>query len=195
MASSETPGAVDDRSERFLSRKVLDARSSQGASKVWAEVTALARLPGVLDLGQGWPDFGANDVARNAASDALVRSPDPRANQYSPITGAPELLTAISRYYRATGSADVGTPSQMEFGLLQDADEPIFVADLDVYFTQIYEYWYHSGFATICVSRLVCVNFEQPHAAWRPTFGRGEGLLSKRGRASPMSRRRRRPVC
>jgi aspartate/methionine/tyrosine aminotransferase len=110
MASSETPGAVDDRSDRFLSRKVLDARSSQGASKVWAEVTALARLPGVLDLGQGWPDFGANDVARNAASDALVRSPDPRANQYSPITGAPELLTAISRYYRATGSADVGTP-------------------------------------------------------------------------------------
>ena len=85
MASSETPGAVDDRSERFLSRKVLDARSSQGASKVWAEVTALARLPGVLDLGQGWPDFGANDVARNAASDALVRSPDPRANQYSPV--------------------------------------------------------------------------------------------------------------
>ena len=54
-------------------------------SQVWAEVTALAQLPGVLDLGQGWPDFGANETARRAASEAILSEADARSNQYSPI--------------------------------------------------------------------------------------------------------------
>jgi hypothetical protein len=50
-------------------------------------VTALAQLPGVLDLGQGWPDFGASEVACAAAAAAIEHSPDPgtvnNKNQYS----------------------------------------------------------------------------------------------------------------
>lgn len=79
---------------------------NQGASQVWAEVTALARLPGVLDLGQGWPDFGANTVAREAASQAILSDDDPKSNQYSPPPGAPMLVHAVERYYRATGSVN-----------------------------------------------------------------------------------------
>jgi aspartate/methionine/tyrosine aminotransferase len=77
---------------------------NQGASQVWAEVTALARLPGVLDLGQGWPDMGASEVARVAASEAILSDDDPRLNQYSTPPGEPELVSALNRYYRSTGS-------------------------------------------------------------------------------------------
>ena len=91
-------------SARFLSATARAQMESQGASQVWAEVTALARLPGVLDLGQGWPDMGASEVARAAASEAMLSGHDPRSNQYSPPPGAPELVAAIDRYYRATGS-------------------------------------------------------------------------------------------
>jgi aspartate/methionine/tyrosine aminotransferase len=71
---------------------------------VWAQITALAAEPGVLDLGQGWPDFGASDVARDAAAAVIAADDDPRANQYSVISGRPELVTALKRYYEATGS-------------------------------------------------------------------------------------------
>ncbi len=40
------------------------ARASQrvlqcggGGAKLWAEITALGQIPGVVDLGQGYPDF------------------------------------------------------------------------------------------------------------------------------------------
>lgn len=95
--------------DRFLSRAVKEQQANQGASQVWAEVTALGALPGVLDLGQGWPDFGADELARRAATEALVASPDPRANQYSGIPGRPELISAVARYYKSTGmSAGAG---------------------------------------------------------------------------------------
>tara|TARA_B110000971_G_scaffold221478_1_gene268789 strand:- start:1124 stop:2575 length:1452 start_codon:yes stop_codon:yes gene_type:complete len=91
-------------SARFLNETVRAQMQNQGASQVWADVTALAKLPGVLDLGQGWPDFGASDVAREAASSAILNNDDPKTNQYSPPPGAPELVHAVDRYYRATGS-------------------------------------------------------------------------------------------
>jgi len=94
-------------SARFLNATARAQMENQGASQVWAEVTALARLPGVLDLGQGWPDMGASEVARAAASEAMLSDEDPRSNQYSPPFGAPELVAAIDRYYRATGSLPV----------------------------------------------------------------------------------------
>lgn len=80
-------------SARFLSATARAQMEKQGASQVWAEVTALARLPGVLDLGQGWPEMGASELARAAASEAMLS--DEHSNQYSPSPGAPELVNAI----------------------------------------------------------------------------------------------------
>ena len=97
---------MDQDPARFLGDAARSQQANAGASQVWAEVTALSRLPGILDLGQGWPDFGADMTARQAASRALLDESDPKSNQYSMIPGRPELIAAISRYYRATGSAD-----------------------------------------------------------------------------------------
>ena len=63
---------------------------------------ALARQPGVLDLGQGWPDFGASSVARAAAADAITRDDDGgRLNQYTTANGLPALNAALAEYYEA----------------------------------------------------------------------------------------------
>ena len=45
----------------------------------------------------------------------------------------------------------------MEFGLLQEENEIIYVEDLDVWFTNVYRYWHQKGFATVLVSGLVHV--------------------------------------
>jgi N-succinyldiaminopimelate aminotransferase len=71
-------------------------------AQVWNEVLALARQPGVLDLGQGWPDFGASSVARSAAADAITRDDDGgRLNQYTTANGLPALNAALAEYYGA----------------------------------------------------------------------------------------------
>ena len=114
-------------SARFLNATARAQMESQGASQVWAEVTALARLPGVLDLGQGWPDMGASQVARAAASEAMLSDDDPRSNQYSPPPGAPELVAAIDRYYRATGSLPADSV-QRDVLVTTSATEALYVA-------------------------------------------------------------------
>ena len=114
-------------SARFLNAKARAQMENQGASQVWAEVTALARLPGVLDLGQGWPDMGASEVARAAASEAMLSDEDPRSNQYSPPVGAPELVAAIDRYYRATGSLPVDSVER-DVLVTTSATEALYVA-------------------------------------------------------------------
>ena len=56
----------------------------------------------MLDLGQGWPDFGASSVARDAAAAALRSDDDGgRLNQYSVANGLPALNAALAEYYEA----------------------------------------------------------------------------------------------
>jgi aspartate/methionine/tyrosine aminotransferase len=75
--------------------------STRGASQVWQEVTALARQPGIIDLGQGWPDFGADETAKESAAAAILDGAAARNNQYSAADGVPELKAAVSEYYNA----------------------------------------------------------------------------------------------
>jgi N-succinyldiaminopimelate aminotransferase len=77
-------------------------KGTEDASGTWEKITKLAATPGMCDLGQGWPDFGANATARRAAAEALT-SDDARANQYSAVIGSPRLIEALLKYYRATG--------------------------------------------------------------------------------------------
>ena len=75
--------------------------STRGASQVWQEVTALARQPGIIDLGQGWPDFGADETAKAGAAAAILDEAAARNNQYSAADGVPELKEAVAGYYNA----------------------------------------------------------------------------------------------
>lgn len=39
---------------------------------IWNELLVLARQPGVVNLGQGFPDYDGSKAAREAAADAMV---------------------------------------------------------------------------------------------------------------------------
>ena len=66
----------------------------------------MASEDGVVDLGQGWPDFGASIAAREGAARAMLGD-GVRANQYAPVRGDARMVAALIRYYAATGF-DVG---------------------------------------------------------------------------------------
>lgn len=86
------------------------SRQQSGPGALWAEITALSRQPGVIDIGQGYPDFGSNAIAKQSAKRAISMDektisgdvPDARANQYAPIPGTADMLDAVKRYYRDT---------------------------------------------------------------------------------------------
>ena len=78
---------------------------ASSAASVWAEVSQLGRQPGMINLGQGFPDFPGSKVAREAAAAALM-SGDVNMAQYSDQQGLLELRKAISE----TRAAEHGGP-------------------------------------------------------------------------------------
>ena len=86
------------------------SRQQSGPGALWAEITALSRQEGVIDIGQGYPDFGSNAIAKQSAKRAISMDektisgdvPDARANQYAPIPGTADMLDAVKRYYGDT---------------------------------------------------------------------------------------------
>jgi len=100
----------DDESIKLSSLATAFSRQQSGPGALWAEITALSRQPGVIDIGQGYPDFGSNSIAKQSAKRAISMDektisgdvPDARANQYAPIPGTADMLDAVKRYYRDT---------------------------------------------------------------------------------------------
>jgi N-succinyldiaminopimelate aminotransferase len=98
-----------------MSRSRLAARAQQLASSfgaaapLWESVNALASRPGMINMGQGFPDFEGSLVARKAAAAALERG-DAVSNQYSPQPGLLELRQEVAgfverRYGRSQDAA------------------------------------------------------------------------------------------
>lgn len=79
-----------------------------GGAKIWAQVTALGKLPGVTDLGQGYPDMPGSTVARTVAAELATAGADvdPRLSQYSAIPGTPRLTAAVASHYNARYGCD-----------------------------------------------------------------------------------------
>jgi len=77
---------------------------------VFAEMTALARATGAVNLGQGFPDTDGPGWLLEAAVDA-VRSG--RHNQYPPGRGVPELREAIAAHQREHYGLDVDPDTEV----------------------------------------------------------------------------------
>lgn len=100
----------NDESIELSSLATAFSRQQSGPGALWAEITALSRQPGVIDIGQGYPDFGSNSIAKQSAKRAISMDektisgdvPDARANQYAPIPGTADMLDSVKRYYRDT---------------------------------------------------------------------------------------------
>ena len=86
-----------------LSSRAQRFSSPGGAAGVWKKVNALAARPGMINMGQGFPDFEGSEVARTAAKRALEDAP---VNQYSPQAGFDSLRKEIAAFYaRQYGTA------------------------------------------------------------------------------------------
>lgn len=55
-----------------LSGTTLREFSSNTTGDIWNELLVLARQPGVVNLGQGYPDYDGSKVAREAAAEAMM---------------------------------------------------------------------------------------------------------------------------
>jgi len=77
-------------------RPPLASRLATFGTSVFAEMTALARQHGAVNLGQGYPDFDGPDFVKQAAV-AAIRAGH---NQYAPMPGLPELQQAVAQHQK-----------------------------------------------------------------------------------------------
>eukprot|EP01060_Flectonema_neradi_P037695 TRINITY_DN7666_c0_g1_i1.p1 TRINITY_DN7666_c0_g1~~TRINITY_DN7666_c0_g1_i1.p1 ORF type:complete len:397 (+),score=73.64 TRINITY_DN7666_c0_g1_i1:48-1238(+) len=97
------------------------AREAGGAgAKLWTEILEITNAAGVVNLGQGFPDFVGSEVAVTSAVDGL-KAPAP--NQYSPIAGLPKLHSSIANLYKKLYD-DTITPSK-EICVITSATEAL----------------------------------------------------------------------
>ncbi|MDX1580010.1 MAG: aminotransferase [Alphaproteobacteria bacterium] len=76
---------------------------------IFAEMSALAREHGAVNLGQGFPDEDGPEEIRQAAADYLMDG----LNQYPPLYGLPELRQAIARHDKRHYEMDVEWETQV----------------------------------------------------------------------------------
>eukprot|EP00036_Acanthoecidae_sp_10tr_P016889 CAMPEP_0206311756 /NCGR_PEP_ID=MMETSP0106_2-20121207/13630_1 /ASSEMBLY_ACC=CAM_ASM_000206 /TAXON_ID=81532 /ORGANISM="Acanthoeca-like sp., Strain 10tr" /LENGTH=404 /DNA_ID=CAMNT_0053743019 /DNA_START=38 /DNA_END=1252 /DNA_ORIENTATION=+ len=107
------------------------AEMSGGGVSVWSEIIALSKLPGITDLGQGWPDVPRSKVAsEKAAAIVLDESAAGRKlNQYSPIAGSPNLCRAISDFHGRRYPGPPPDPAS-EVAVMTSGTEALFSACL-----------------------------------------------------------------
>jgi N-succinyldiaminopimelate aminotransferase len=79
-----------------MRRPPLTSRLAGFGTSVFAEMTALARQHGAVNLGQGYPDFDGPDFVKRAAIAALRAG----HNQYAPMPGLPALQQAVAEHQK-----------------------------------------------------------------------------------------------
>jgi methionine aminotransferase len=75
-----------------MTTPALQTRLPAVGTTVFTLMSALANQHGAVNLGQGFPDFGCDPRLLDFVSDAMRAG----QNQYAPMTGAPQLRTAIA---------------------------------------------------------------------------------------------------
>ena len=93
---------------RLSDRAKALAAGGGAAARVWEDVNALAAQPGMMNMGQGFPDFAGHAKAREAAVAAVAAG---RGEQYAPINGSERLRSCVSSLYHAMyAGANGGRP-------------------------------------------------------------------------------------
>jgi N-succinyldiaminopimelate aminotransferase len=92
-----------------MSRPRLTRRLSGLGTSIFAEMTALARRHGAVNLGQGYPDFDGPEFVKRAAAQAI----DAGHNQYAPMPGLPALQEAVAAHQRRFYGQDVDPASEV----------------------------------------------------------------------------------
>ena len=99
------------------------AQRVQGfGTTIFTEMTALSNKHGAVNLGQGFPDFAAPDLIKQAARNSIAAD----INQYAPGSGQPALRRAISRKMRRHYGLDIDP--DREITVTVGATEAIFAA-------------------------------------------------------------------
>ena len=80
----------------LMRRPPLTSRLAGFGTSVFAEMTALAREHGAVNLGQGYPDFDGPEFVKEAAVAALRAG----HNQYAPMPGLPALQQAVADHQK-----------------------------------------------------------------------------------------------
>ena len=70
---------------------ILPAKLPNAGTTIFTVMSALAAEHGAVNLGQGFPDFGADPALLQAVTDAMAAG----HNQYPPMTGVPALRRAV----------------------------------------------------------------------------------------------------
>lgn len=78
------------------------ARLRPFGTTIFAEMTTLARAHDAVNLSQGFPDEDGPPLLKQAAARALHE----HDNQYAPLPGTPDLLAAISNWWRSQGNRE-----------------------------------------------------------------------------------------
>src|SRR4029079_13682032 len=78
-------------------------RASTFKESVIREMTRVANEHGAINLAQGFPDFPAPDVLKDAAAQAIYAD----INQYAVTWGTPRLRRALAGKYRKNYGMDV----------------------------------------------------------------------------------------
>ena len=97
---------------RLSSRGQALAAGGGAAAGVWEAVNALAAKPGMINMGQGFPDFAGSLVAAKLQH---RRSMDGSAslNQYSPQPGLPKLRHSVSNFVQRRYGAQYDPMSEV----------------------------------------------------------------------------------
>jgi len=93
---------------------------------IFAEMTALAREHGAVNLAQGFPDFAGPAAVIEAARRAMEAGD----NQYSRSAGHPELVAAVARFQRAHYGLELDP--ETEIGITCGATEGVAAAMLGI---------------------------------------------------------------
>ena len=83
---------------RYISARV--AREAGKGTSEWAKIIKWAKQPGMLNLGQGFPDFVPDFTMSGLSAGVKDALQDNQLNQYSQQTGLLELREAIARLHK-----------------------------------------------------------------------------------------------